>query len=67
MENESFYCNLKRSKHKFYSVLQIFRAMKTTNENTRQDKIQITIAFTIIGLITIGVLLVAFGLFDAKQ
>jgi hypothetical protein len=41
--------------------------MKTTNENTRQDKIQITIAFVIIGLITIGVLLVAFGFFDAKQ
>ena len=41
--------------------------MKTPNENTRQDKIQITITFTIIGLITIGVLLVAFGLFDAKK
>ena len=44
----------------------IHTMMKNIGENTREDKVKIIITFTIIILISIGILLVAFGFFDAK-
>jgi hypothetical protein len=41
--------------------------METNSENTHQDKIKITIAFIFISIVTIGVLLVAFGFFDQNK
>jgi hypothetical protein len=38
--------------------------MKEVSENTREDKVKIIITFSIIILVAIGVLLVAFGFFD---
>jgi hypothetical protein len=40
--------------------------MNNIGKNTREDKVKIIITFTIIILISIGILLVAFGFFDAK-
>jgi NADH:ubiquinone oxidoreductase subunit 3 (subunit A) len=44
----------------------IHTMMNNIGENTREDKVKIIITFTIIILISIGILLVAFGFFDAK-
>ena len=44
----------------------IHTMMSNIGENTREDKVKIIITFTIIILISIGILLVAFGFFDAK-
>lgn len=41
--------------------------METNSENTQQDKVKITIAFIFISIVTIGVLLVAFGFFDQPK
>jgi hypothetical protein len=41
--------------------------MPTNYENTKSDKIQIAIAFIVIAIITIGVLLVAFGVIKGKS
>jgi hypothetical protein len=41
--------------------------METNGENTHDDKIKISIAFIFISIITIGVLLVAFGFFDQPK
>jgi hypothetical protein len=38
--------------------------MKDIGENTREDKVKIIITFSLIILVAIGVLLVAFGFFD---
>lgn len=40
--------------------------MEPSFENTKSDKIKIAIAFFFIGAITLGVLMVAAGLFDYK-
>jgi Zn-dependent protease with chaperone function len=48
----------------FFSLIHTM--MNNIGENTREDKVKIIITFTIIILISIGILLVAFGFFDAK-
>ena len=48
----------------FFSLIHTM--MNNIGENTREDKVKIIITFTIIILISIGSLLVAFGFFDAK-
>lgn len=46
----------------FFSLIHTM--MNNIGENTREDKVKIIITFTIIILISIGILLVAFGFFD---
>ncbi|MFN5444721.1 MAG: hypothetical protein ACK48V_10880 [Crocinitomicaceae bacterium] len=41
--------------------------MGTNGENTQDDKIKISIAFIFISIVTVGVLLVAFGFFDQPK
>ena len=48
----------------FFSLIHTM--MNNIGENTKADKVKISITFTIIILISIGILLVAFGFFDAK-
>ena len=46
----------------FFSLIHTM--MKDIGENTREDKVKIIITFSLIILVAIGVLLVAFGFFD---
>jgi hypothetical protein len=46
----------------FFSLIHTM--MKDIGENTRKDKVKIIITFSLIILVAIGVLLVAFGFFD---